>query len=157
MLPERLHYDGATCSIGAALDLVGEKWSLLILREAFLQSRRFDDILAAVGCARSILTARLASFVENGIMTRVAYREPGMRPRYEYALTEKGRDIFPILVALLQWGDKWNAPVGKPALVLRHAKCKAEVRAELTCAKGHRALQADDIYARPGPGAVRTA
>ena len=155
MLPERLNYDSSTCSIGAALDLVGEKWSLLILREAFFGSRRFDDILQAVGCARSMLTARFASLVDNGIMRRVAYREAGARARYEYVLTDKGRDIFPILVALLQWGDRWNAPMGKPAVILRHAGCKAEVRAELTCMQGHRKLHSDEIYARPGLGAIR--
>ena len=153
----QLTYSRSTCSISAALELIGEKWSLQILREAFLGLRRFDDILEMVGCARSILTTRLATLVDNDILKRVPYHEPGSRPRDEYVLTEKGHEIFPIVVALLQWGDKWNAPTGKPSLLLRHAGCKAEVRAELRCSKGHGPLLDRETYGRPGPGAIRTA
>ena len=141
------------CSIGAALDLVGEKWSLLILREAFMGLRRFDDILTSVGCARSVLTARLATLVENGILKQVPYQDSGSRPRFEYALSPKGHELFPILVALLQWGDKWNAPMKKPALVLRHVDCKADVRAEVRCSAGHGPLEDHDTYARTATAA----
>jgi DNA-binding HxlR family transcriptional regulator len=123
------------------------------VREAFLGLRRFDDILAALGCARSVLTERLATLVDNDILKKVPYREPGSRSRYEYALTAKGRELFPILVALMQWGDKWNPPMGKPSLLQRHAGCRAEIR----CRKGHGPLQANEVYALPGPGAVRIA
>jgi DNA-binding HxlR family transcriptional regulator len=156
MRPEALNYSRSTCSIAAALDLIGEKWSLLVLREAFSGLRRFDHILEGVGCARSVLTARLAALVDHGILVRVPYREPGSRPRDEYVLTERGREIYPIVVALMQWGDKWNPPAGEPSVLLRHAGCKAHVRVELRCAGAHGPLDANDIYARPGPGAIRT-
>jgi len=157
MRPGLLDYSRSTCSIAASLELIGEKWSLLVLREAFFGLRRFDDILAGVGCARSVLTARLATLVKNDILKRVPYREPGSRPRYEYAITAKGREIFPILVALSQWGDKWTAPMRKPSLILRHAGCRAQVRAEVRCKKEHGPLRANEVRALPGPSAIRIA
>jgi DNA-binding HxlR family transcriptional regulator len=157
MQTDWLNYSRSTCSIAATLELIGEKWSLEVLREAFLGLRRFDDILGALGCARSVLTERLATLVAHGILKKVPYREPGSRSRYEYALTAKGRELFPILVALRQWGDDWNAPAGKPSLLVRHVGCKAGVRAEIRCTKGHGPLQASDVYSLPGPGAIRIA
>src|SRR3954454_7175745 len=97
------------CSIRRTLDVVGEKWTLLVLREAFYGLRRFDDFHRAIGCARNILSARLATLVEHGILQRARYQEPGSRPRAEYHLTDKGRELFPALIALLQWGDRWTA------------------------------------------------
>ncbi len=157
MQPDSLKYSRANCSIGAALDVIGEKWSLLVLRDVFLGLRRFDDILATVGCARSVLTARLATLVEYGILLRVPYHDPGSRPRFEYALTTKGRELYPILVSLLQWGDTWGERSTKPSVVLKHAGCNATVRAEIRCTKGHGPLQVSEIRSAPGPGAVQTA
>jgi len=157
MPAEPLAFSRATCSIAATLELVGEKWTLLVVREAFFGLRRFDDILAMVGCARGVLSARLATLVDNGILLRVPYRDPGARPRYEYALTPKGRELYPILIALMQWGDRWSAPEGKPPIVLRHLDCDAEVRAEIRCATGHGPLAPRETFARPGPGASELA
>ena len=111
----RLRYTDENCTIKGALEIVGEKWSLLVLREAFFGIRRFDDFHRVLGCARNLLSDRLAKLVDHGVLDRVAYREPGQRTRHEYHLTEKGRDLLPALVALMQWGDRWTAgPDGPP-------------------------------------------
>jgi DNA-binding HxlR family transcriptional regulator len=108
-------YDNQICSIARALDVVGEPWSLLIIRDAaFAGVTRFADFQHNLGCATNVLAARLESFVEAGIMRRHRYRE---RPeQYEYLLTEKGRDLAPALIALTAWGDRWDAADGPPVL-----------------------------------------
>ena len=98
------------CSIKRTLDVIGEKWTLLVLREAFYGARRFEEFLANVGCARTLLSERLATLVEHGVLHREPYREPGQRERRQYLLTEKGHDLFAALVVLMQWGSD-----GKPA------------------------------------------
>ncbi len=157
MSPERLDFNAANCSIAGTLAVVGEKWTLLLLREAFYGVRRFDDFHRALGCARNVLSARLQTLVEHELLRREEYRRPGERARAEYRLTEKGRDLLPAIVALMQWGDRWTADAAGPPVVLTHRECGAEVRAELTCSAGHRALGARDTLPVPGPGAVRVA
>lgn len=134
------------CSIAATLELVGEKWTLLILREAFFGVRRFEDIQRGVGCARNLLSARLAKLVEHEILGREPYREPGRRQRYEYRLTEKGKDLFPVVVALMDWGDRWAAGDGGPSVEIRHNGCEAPVHARLACDDGHSDLTARDTH-----------
>ena len=103
------------CSIKRTLDVVGEKWTLLVLREAFYGARRFEEFLANVGCARTLLSERLATLVEHGVLRREPYREPGQRERHQYLLTEKGHDLFAALVVLMQWGDRVGSrPRGRP-------------------------------------------
>ena len=103
------------CSIKRTLDVVGEKWTLLVLREAFYGARRFEQFLANVGCARTLLSERLATLVEHGVLQREPYREAGQRERHQYLLTDKGHDLFAALVVLMQWGDRWEAgPEGGP-------------------------------------------
>ena len=97
------------CSIKRTLDVVGEKWTLLVLREAFYGARRFEEFFANVGCARTLLSERLATLVEHGVLRREPYREAGQRERHQYLLTEKGHDLFAALVVLMQWGDRWEA------------------------------------------------
>jgi DNA-binding HxlR family transcriptional regulator len=143
-----LDHRRTACSIAATLDFVGEKWTLLVLREAFFGVRRFDDILAALGCARNVLSARLATLVEAEILVRVPYREAGSRPRYEYALSPKGRELYPILLALMQWGDAWCQPAGTRPVIVRHVDCGSEVRAEIRCALGHGPLPPRETSAR---------
>src|SRR3981189_801786 len=107
------------CSIKRTLDVIGEKWTLLVLREAFYGARRFEQFLANVGCARTLLSERLATLV----LHREPYREAGQRERHQYLLTEKGHDLFAALVVLMQWGDRWEAgPEGGP-VVVRHRDC----------------------------------
>src|SRR5690242_7492896 len=153
MHPDRLRYSSSNCSIARTLGVVGEKWTLLVLREAFYGVRRFDDFHAALGCARNLLSARLKTLVENGLLEKRAYRDDRGRRRGEYRLTATGRDLRPAVVALVQWGDRWAAGEAGPAVVLRHRDCGEAVSVGLSCEAGHAALGARDIRATPGPGA----
>jgi DNA-binding HxlR family transcriptional regulator len=148
-----LDYDTANCNIAAALSIVGEKWTFLVLREAFNGVRRFDDMQRRTGAPRQVLSERLARLVGEGILRKVPYREEGQRPRSEYRLTEKGIDLFPVLVSLLAWGDKHAAWPGGPSVVLTHRDCGAGVHLELACDDGHVLDSARDVTPRPGPGA----
>lgn len=156
MLPDRLDYSAENCSIAAALAVVGEKWTLLVLREAFYGLRRFEDFLQATGCARNILGNRLAKLVEEGLLERVAYREESQRQRHEYRLSRKGLELFPVLVALMEWGDRWMTDKAGPAVQIRHRGCDAPVRLELCCDADHTKLSVRDTYAMPGKGARRS-
>jgi DNA-binding HxlR family transcriptional regulator len=157
MHSDRSRYSAANCSIARTLGVVGEKWTLLVLREAFYGVRRFDDFHAALGCARNLLAARLKTLVDHGLFERVAYQDDRGRGRHEYRLTEKGRDLFPAVVALMRWGDRWVADDAGPAVELFHRDCGERVTVQLTCDAGHSTLVAHEIEARPGPGAVRVA
>jgi DNA-binding HxlR family transcriptional regulator len=152
-----LDYDTDNCHIAAALSIVGEKWAFLVLREAFNGVRRFDDMQRRTGAPRQVLSSRLSRLVDDGILRKVPYREPGQRPRSEYRLTEKGLDLFPVIVALLEWGDKHAASPDGPPVVLTHRDCGADVRLELTCSDGHVLDSAREVTPVPGPGARRVA
>jgi len=130
-------WDRSRCSVAGTLAVVGEKWSLLVLREAFLGVRRFADFQRVLGAPKAVLSDRLATLVEQGVLTRVPYQSEGERQRHEYRLTAKGRDLYPTLVALMQWGDTYLAD-GPPPLELTHKDCGAQVHLELTCEAGHR-------------------
>jgi DNA-binding HxlR family transcriptional regulator len=155
--PDRFRYSAENCSIRRALDIVGEKWTLLVLREAFYGVRRFADFHRALGCARNILSARLKKLVDEGILCRHAYREPGSRMRYEYRLTEKGLELFPALVALMQWGDRFASETAGPPVEVRHRGCGEGVGVELRCGAGHRPLSARETEALPAAGAKTAA
>ncbi|GAA2818032.1 winged helix-turn-helix transcriptional regulator [Crossiella cryophila] len=126
-----------TCSVALSLEVLGERWSLLVLREVFLGNRRFETIRHHTGAPRAILTARLNTLVDNGILSRQEYREAGARARQEYRLTSAGRELQPVLTALMQWGDKHLVAPAPPPLELRHRDCGGQVRAILTCDHGH--------------------
>lgn len=117
---QRVSFREMDCSIGQSLEVVGEWWSLLIVRDAFLGITRFDDFQQRLGIARNVLTNRLTHLVEEGIFERVAYSEHP--ERFDYVLTEQGRDLWAVIVALRQWGDRWRAPDGPP-LELVHRDC----------------------------------
>jgi DNA-binding HxlR family transcriptional regulator len=125
------------CSVARALDVVGERWSLLVIREVSLGVRRFDAIRAATGAPRAVLTDRLASLVRDGILERVSYREEGSRTRWEYRLTGAGRELTPVLTALRQWGDRHLSGEAGPPAVFTHRGCGAPVRVQHICADGH--------------------
>ncbi len=144
-------YKSQTCSIAGALEVVGERWSLLIVRDVFLGLRRFDQIQANLGIARNVLQARLERLIEQGVLERSLYQE--RPPRYEYRLTEKGIDLWPIVVSLMQWGDRHTPPAGGPAVVLEHRGCGGAVDEHRVCEKCGRPLSARESRARPGPGA----
>ena len=147
-------YEGQNCSIARALELIGERWSVLIIRDAFLGIRRFEDFQNDLGVARNVLSTRLARLVDEGILEKRRYQE---RPaRYEYRLTEKGIGLWPVLISLVKWGDKYAAPAGPPRLIV-HRGCGGEVNDHLSCERCGKPLEARDVEARPGPGAEATA
>ena len=152
-----LDYDTSNCNIAAALSIVGEKWTFLVLREAFNGVRRFDDMQRRTSAPRQVLSNRLATLVAEGILRKVPYQEDGQRPRSEYRLTEKGIELFPVIAALLAWGDKYAAWPGGPAVELTHRDCGAPVHLELACSAGHVLGSARDVTPVPGPGARRIA
>lgn len=137
-----------------SLEVIGERWSLLVLREIFLGNRRFETIRQYTGAPRAILTTRLTTLVDAGVLSRHEYRDPGSRTRHEYRLTPAGRELQPVLTALMQWGDKHLVAPGPPPLELRHRDCGATVRAVLTCADGHQLPDNGSGLAprRPDPG-----
>jgi DNA-binding HxlR family transcriptional regulator len=140
-------YEGQNCSIARALEVVGERWTLLIVRDAFLGLRRFDEFQANLGIARNVLTDRLNRLVAEGILERVPYSR---RPeRFEYRLTPKGRELSVALAGLRQWGDKYASE--KPPSVLRRKADRKPVVAALV-PKGSRVLRADEVESVPGPG-----
>jgi DNA-binding HxlR family transcriptional regulator len=129
--------------------VVGEKWSLLVLREAFLGVRRFAEFQRHLGAPKAVLTDRLGTLVEQGILRRVPYRAEGERQRHEYRLTEKGLDLYPTLVALMQWGDRYLGDGTAPPLELRHRDCGSPVHLGLVCDEGHQLAGARDVRATP--------
>jgi len=150
-------YSTSNCGIARGLDVIGRPWALMVIRELFLGVRRFDDMLARLGASRPVLAARLRELVDDGIVRRVPYREPGHRQRHEYRLTDKGLELYPILTALREWGDR-HAIDSEPSVVIRHRDCGAAVSTVLRCADGHGDLTVRDVRAEPGPGArLRTA
>src|ERR1700733_405044 len=151
--PWVLDYATQKCTIGAALDIVGEKWTFLVLREAFNGVRRFDDIRRRISAPRQILSDRLNRLVSEDLLRRVPYQEPGQRARSEYRLTEKGLELFPVIVSLLEWGNKYAASPEGPVVELTHRDCGAPVRLQLTCAEGYAVASAREVTPIPGPGA----
>lgn len=147
-------WDRSRCSVAGTLAVVGEKWSLLVLREAFLGVRRFADFQRALGAPKAVLSDRLGTLVEQGILDRVPYQADGERRRHEYRLSTKGRDLYLTLVALMQWGDRYLADDGVPPLRLEHAECGAPVRLELACDAGHRLAGPRDVRAVPRAAAA---
>lgn len=132
-----------------ALDVIGEWWTLLIIRDALRGTTRFDDFQASLGIARNVLSVRLRRLTENGILERVAYQE---RPvRHEYRLTTKGRELFPVLAALMRWGDQWTATEGGPPVLLHHDSCDNDTEPVLSCSHCGEPLTADNTSNRPSP------
>jgi DNA-binding HxlR family transcriptional regulator len=143
-------YDTQNCSAARALEVVGERWSLLIIRDAlFAGHARFGDFQKSLGVASNILTARLDSFVDAGLMERRRYSEHF--EHYEYLLTDKGRDLAPAIVALTAWGDRYEAPDGPP-IIYQHTACGSEIHQQIRCAACGEQVASADIAVRPGPG-----
>jgi DNA-binding HxlR family transcriptional regulator len=138
------------CPIARTADLIGDGWTLLIMREACLGTRRFEELQRTLGTGRNILTVRLNKLVDEGLLTKVPYQE---RPvRHEYRLTDKGRDVYPILAAMAAFGDKWLLGNDRPPLVLHHATCDHDMHAVVTCSECAQPLEVRSVRARPGPG-----
>jgi DNA-binding HxlR family transcriptional regulator len=145
-------YRTQTCSIAGALEVVGERWSLLIVRDVFLGLRRFDQIQSNLGIARNVLQTRLRRLIEQGVLERSLYQQ--RPPRHEYRLTEKGLDLWPVVVSLMQWGDRHTPPSGGPAVVLEHRGCGGSVDGHRICERCGERLGPRDSRALPGPGAA---
>jgi DNA-binding HxlR family transcriptional regulator len=146
----RKSFEDMNCSVAQSLELIGEWWSLLIVRDAFLGVARFDEFQERLGISRNVLTQRLDHLVERGVLERVPYQE---RPvRYEYRLTEMGRDLWPVINALREWGDRWNAPGGAPVQLV-HKACGRKVHAVAVCSACGEPLDHTNVRAVRGPGA----
>lgn len=155
--PPALAWSTDNCTVGRTMALLGERWTLLVLREVVNGVRRFDDIRRHSGIPRQVLSTRLALLVDEEILRRQPYREPGERERHEYRLTDKGFDLYPVLVAIAAWGDRYVADPAGPPVEFAHRDCGAVVRSALTCAHGHTVEEPREIVTRPGPGAIPSA
>jgi DNA-binding HxlR family transcriptional regulator len=147
---ERKSFAGMNCSVAQCLEIVGEWWSLLVLRDAFLGVTRFDRFQERLGISRNVLNQRLVRLVEAGVMEKVPYSEHP--PRHEYRLTAKGRDLWPVINAMRQWGDTYAAPSGPPVQIV-HKACGNVTHAVLRCGVCDGELSAREVRALPGPGA----
>ncbi|HEV7961367.1 MAG TPA: helix-turn-helix domain-containing protein [Actinoplanes sp.] len=155
MTPEALNWSVDTCTIGRAMEILGEKWTIVVLREVFNGIRRFDDMRQRTGIPRQVLANRLASLVEHGLLRREPYQEPGARLRHEYRLTPKGFDLYPVLIALAEWGNRYLAEPEGPPLEFVHRDCGSPVHVEIHCADGQQVAEHRDVLPAPGPGARR--
>ena len=146
---QRSSFRSMNCSVGQCLEVVGEWWSLLIVRDAMLGVSRFDDFQARLGIARNVLALRLTRLVDEGVLERKQYSDHP--PRFDYVLTAQGRDLWPVVNAMRQWGDRWRAPQGPP-LQLVHVTCGHEAAAREVCSHCRKPIGPDNITAGPGPG-----
>jgi DNA-binding HxlR family transcriptional regulator len=152
---ERTSFAKMRCSLARGLELIGDWWSPLIIRDLFLGVARFDELVEDLGISRNLLTRRLNVLAGNGIVARRAYQQ---RPaRYEYVLTEAGRDLVPAILALTAWGDRWAQPKEGIPIVFVHDTCGHAFRAQVTCAACGGEIRAEAVTALPGPGGAATA
>jgi len=153
--PTALDWAVDNCTIGRTLDILGDRWSFIVLREVFQGIRRFDDLTVRTAIPRTVLTDRLRRLVDSGVLRREPYREPGSRGRFEYRLTDKGLDLYPVLIALQEWGNRYLADTDGPPVEFVHRGCDERVGLVLRCEGGHEVDRPRDVGARPGPGARR--
>lgn len=139
------------CSIARPLSFLGERWSILVVRDLFLGRRRFDEIQESLGVATNVLSRRLATLVDEGIVERRPYSEHP--ERFEYRLTDKGRDLQPVLLALLRWGDRYTTGEAGAPLETVHEECGKPFHMVPTCSECGGAVEPANVHSRPGPGA----
>lgn len=147
--------DSARCSVARTAALVGDAWTVLVLRDLFNGIRRFDDLAGHLRIARNVLVRRLTALVDAGLVDRVPYREPGRRERHEYRLTPAGRDLRPVILAMLEYGDRHLAGPDGPPMRVEHVGCDEPVHVEVRCARGHVVESGTRLRTVPGPGARR--
>jgi DNA-binding HxlR family transcriptional regulator len=147
---KRSSFEDMNCAIAQSLEIIGEWWTLLILRDAFFGVTRFEEWHERLGIARNILTARLDTLVEHGVMERRPYDEA--RGRYDYVLTNKGRALWPVMVTLRQWGDEWVLGLGNEPIALIHQSCGEVSHGQLVCDHCGEPLESDQIRSARGPG-----
>lgn len=153
-MTQRTDTSGWPCSIARSVNVLGDGWVLLILRDACLGVRRFDDFQRDLGVGRNVLADRLARMVDEGLLRTEAYSEHP--PRHEYRLTDKGRDAYTVLAAMAAWGDRWLAGPDGPPVLLHHTACGHDQRAAVVCGECGEPLDVRQVRARPGPGAPPT-
>jgi DNA-binding HxlR family transcriptional regulator len=146
-MPLQTTYDDPACSVASALDVVGTRWTLLVIRELFLGVHRFGEMQADLGLARNILQDRLQRLTDAGIVQRRLYQE--RPPRHDYHLTERGLELWPALVSLMQWGDRYMFD-GEGAVILEHRDCGGAVDTHLCCERCGARLGPRDVWARAG-------
>jgi DNA-binding HxlR family transcriptional regulator len=146
----RKSFEEMNCSVAQTLEVVGEWWTMLIVRDSFLGITRFDDFQERLGISRNILSDRLDHLVERGVLTKVPYQEHPVR--YDYRLTDKGRDLWLVLTAMRQWGDRWEAPDGAP-VIAEHRSCGHVLGVRAACEHCGEPLDRTGIRLRKGPGA----
>lgn len=150
-------YDSGTCSIARTAQILGDRWTVLVVRDLFNGVRRFEALQQHLGIARDILTKRLALLLDEGLVEKRPYRPEGERARHEYVLTPAGRDLRTVMVALMDWGDEHRPGAGGPPMSLRHRDCGAEIHAHLACDAGHEIDAATRAELVPLAGAKLTA
>ncbi len=149
---QRKSFDDMNCSVARSLDVVGEWWTLLVIRDALLGVTRFDDFQERLGISRNVLAVRLDRLVEEGVFEKVPYQE---RPvRYDYRLTRKGAALWPVLTALREWGDRWITAEDEEPVVWIHDRCGHPCDAKLHCGHCGERLRGSELHPIPGPGAT---
>jgi DNA-binding HxlR family transcriptional regulator len=149
-LVSRADFGSMHCSMARALDVIGDPWTPLVLRDLLMGLTRFEQLAANLGISRNLLTRRLEHLVEAHVVERSAYQDHP--PRYDYRLTEAGRDLVPVLIALTAWGDRWVAPKEGPPVRFRH-RCGEVFDPVVTCPACQEPVTTDNVRALPGPGA----
>ena len=150
-IPAWRELDSGVCSIARTMTVIGEPWTVLVLRDLLNGIRRFDELVAHLGIARNVLTRRLTTLTDAGLVETREYREPGRRARREYRPTAAGLDLRPVLLALMAYGDRHHAGPDGPPAVVEH-ECGAPVEVREVCADGHVLGPTDRVRTRPGPG-----
>ena len=150
---QRTHFSDQHCSVARTLDIIGEWWTLLILRDVFYGVRRFEALLEQLGISRKVLTHRLQRLTDEKILRKVAYRQNPRR--YEYRLTARGLDLMPVLLGIMRWGDRWLAEDGQVPVEFIHTDCNQVTLPRLVCAHCGGELTARNLKPRPGPGAAK--
>jgi len=148
---QRSSFSEMPCSVARTLDIIGEWWTLLILRDVFYGVRRFEGLRTHLGISRKVLTNRLARLIDEEILKKVLYQK--LPPRYEYRLTTKGLELLPILLTIMNWGDKWLSESHKTPVIFVHKDCGEEITPKLVCSHCGGELNARNVYPTAGPGA----
>lgn len=142
------------CSVARTASVIGDRWTMLILRNAFLRMRRFEDFQANLGVTRHLLAGRLKRLVGEGILARVPYQQAPLR--HEYRLTDKGKALHPVLMALTAWGDAWMDEGAGPPLLYQHRGCGKHMRPLMVCSECHEPIDVHQVLPIPGPGLTTT-
>jgi len=149
-LADRTAWRTDRCPIGKALEVVGTRSAMLIMREAYYGTTRFDDFATRVGISEAGAAPRLRELTDAGLLERQPYREAGQRTRYEYRLTEKGTDLAPVVLGLFEWGGKYVSPSGRPPVSLTHAECGTAVHVTVRCERDHEVALPEVVVSTPG-------